>query len=380
MGAAAVERDEAWTGLLAGRFAVGRRRARTPATDVFAGWDHLLDAGVTVEVFRPEARPAHRYRREREVVALAGLDHPALLAVHDHGVDPSSGRAYVVTTPPDGLTLAARIARGPQRLERVLAVGAQLASGLAHLHAAGYVHRRLTPATIRLRRSGEPVLVDLDGVATLDIETITLEEAVALGDATFLAPEQIAGHEVGPTADVFSLGRILERCLAAPAAHVGADPSRPVTTTPPAVRRLLAAMTEPDPERRLGAARVVDEIDALRHTPGDVGSPPAGPAGSAGPAGPAGSGSGAVRPDPPRAPDPAPHRAHRPPEPHPDPGRPASHRPASHRPSRRRTAVVAAVVLGVGIELAALGLVVGVGTGAAAPAGSVAPSTGLTQP
>lgn len=337
---------------LVGRYAVGRRRARGPATDTHPGWDHHLDRPVTIELYRPTARPAHRYRREREVAALADLHHPAVLTVHDRGRDPATGLAYVVTEPLDGITLDERIRRGPQSLVRVLSLGATLASALAHLHAADLVHRRLTPSTITMDRRRGPVLHDLDGVATLDVEAVTLEEAVALPDAVYLAPEQIAGREVGPTADVYSLARILEACLAARATHARAQPGAPATRTPASVRAVLAAMTDPDPERRLGAARVIDELDALARAV--TGEPAGAELASAEPTTvrPAASDLAAAGSpiDEPAARGvvnrgPAVARA---------PGL-----PCPSRPSRRRAALVAALVLGLGIEMAALGAAIG---------------------
>lgn len=258
---------------------MGEFRTHGLAADVFAGWDHVQDEPVAVELYRRDARPAHRYRREREVAVFARLDHPGILRVRDRGLDPTTGWSYVVTDQVDGLTLAERIRRGPHPLPRVLTLGADLADALAHLHRAGLMHRHLTPAAVRLAGI-QPVLCDLGDVATPDIEAITIEQGTveqgvddAEDTAAFLAPEQASGRAVGPAADVHALGRILRAVLDTPPTHAVGRP-RPATPTPPALDALLHAMTDPEPTRRPAAEEVIRSLRAATPTrPGPAGRP-----------------------------------------------------------------------------------------------------------
>src|SRR5581483_827495 len=70
-------------------------------------------------------------------------------------------------------------------------------------------------------------------------ETMVTQAGTVLGTLRYLAPEQAAGTAVGPPADVYSLGVVLDELLVAPTA---------------ADRALIARMRDPDPGRRPTAA------------------------------------------------------------------------------------------------------------------------------
>ncbi|MFC5180624.1 serine/threonine-protein kinase [Actinomadura harenae] len=117
--------------------------------------------------------------------------------------DVEGDRAFVASDLVDGPSLAELVAaegpRGPVVVER-LAVG--LAVSLAAAHRAGAVHHDLKPANVLLAQAG-PRMTDLGVVTALD--------AVSAGSGTraedgpsFLAPEQLSGHGIGPAADVFA--------------------------------------------------------------------------------------------------------------------------------------------------------------------------------
>ncbi|RFU42452.1 serine/threonine protein kinase [Actinomadura logoneensis] len=117
--------------------------------------------------------------------------------------DVEDGRPYVVSDLVDGPSLAELVAaegpRGPLVVER-LAVG--LAVALAAAHRAGAVHHDLKPANVLLAKTG-PRLTDL-GVITA-LEAVNAAPATrAENNPSFLAPEQLSGHGIGPAADVFA--------------------------------------------------------------------------------------------------------------------------------------------------------------------------------
>ncbi|WP_433784117.1 protein kinase domain-containing protein [Actinomycetospora sp. CA-101289] len=251
------------------RYELGRRLERNPAGEVYAGYDHLRQRAVAIELFTVPETGVVRYRRRRHVQLLAGFDHPALLSVHDVGQD-EDGRDYVVWQLVEGLTLAERIALGPQPLPRVLGIGAALADALAHVHAAGLIHREVTPAAVRLQGADRPVLHDLRGAARSDTDAVTLEGPLRF-QARYLAPEQTAGGHVGAPADIYALGQVLLACLHhEPGELEHPAPTRrarpwcvPSTPVPAPVAALLAAMTAADPAERPTAAEAAAELDAL---------------------------------------------------------------------------------------------------------------------
>ena len=142
--------------------------------------------------------PPIRLQQQRELEALARLDHPGLVTLHDGGTEPGpDGRTYVVTDLVEGPTLATRMQHGPLPVREIRALAAALAAALAHVHARGFVHRDVKPANILLDHGREPRLADFGIARALDGTVATATGAVA-GTAAYLAPEQVRGEIVGP--------------------------------------------------------------------------------------------------------------------------------------------------------------------------------------
>src|SRR5690348_2255973 len=90
---------------------------------------------------------------------------------------------------------------------------AQVADGLAAAHANGVVHRDLRPANLLRPEDGTVKIADF-GIARAVEETRLTQIGTVLGTLRYLAPEQAAGREAGPPADVYALGVVLDELLA----------------------------------------------------------------------------------------------------------------------------------------------------------------------
>jgi serine/threonine protein kinase len=251
---------------IAGRYTLDRTLGAGAAAVVHAGRDLRTNARVAVKLYRKDGT-AIRLQQQRELEALACLDHPGLVTLHDGGTEPGpDGRTYVVTDLVEGPTLAARMQQGPLPVGEIRALALSLAGALAHVHARGFVHRDVKPANILLEHGRDPRLADFGIARALDGTVATATGAVS-GTAAYLAPEQVRGEVVGPPADVYALGLVLIEAVTGrreyPGGMVESATARlyrkPVVPSglPWELAALLHGMTDPDPAARPTAAGVV---------------------------------------------------------------------------------------------------------------------------
>jgi serine/threonine-protein kinase len=137
--------------------------------------------------------------------------------VYDAGED--DGRPYIVMEYVPGETLGDVLAR-QRKLPPAEAAGyaRQAALGLQHAHDAGLVHRDVKPQNLLLRRDGVLKIADFGIARAAEISRLT-QLGTVLGTAAYLAPEQALGEEVGPQADVYSLGAVLYELLTGQPPH-----------------------------------------------------------------------------------------------------------------------------------------------------------------
>ena len=194
--------------------------------EVYRARDERLDRDVAVKVL-PEAvsADADRLARfEREAKALARIEHPNILTIHDFGQEaPATGASratyFAVTELLTGETLRSRLARERLAWRRAVDIGAAVADGLAAAHGQGIVHRDLKPDNIFLTTDGRVKILDF-GLATSglvpDGEAPTQMSpgagsgpGVVLGTVGYMAPEQVQAAAVDGRADLFALGCVL---------------------------------------------------------------------------------------------------------------------------------------------------------------------------
>jgi serine/threonine-protein kinase len=216
---------------------------------------------------------AFRVRFRRECDALLALDHPHIVPILDAGEQ--DGRGYLVMGLARGGSLAERLAGGPLDAGEALAVLRAAAGALDAAHAAGLLHRDVTPANLLLDPQG-PWLADFGIARRVDATALT-GEGLLLGTAGFLAPEVIGGAGAEPASDRYGLAAIAFEALVGRApfeadgvagllyAHMSRTPPRASSLRPGLPRALdapLARGLAKDPRDRPGSARaLVDSIE-----------------------------------------------------------------------------------------------------------------------
>ncbi|MFI1763517.1 protein kinase [Streptomyces sp. NPDC020800] len=163
---------------------------------------------AAVKVLRPElthdTNLAQRFVREAQA-AQAVLSNGIANVL---GAWTEGGRPWIATEFLAGLTLDQAVdTYGPLDEPALRALAAALARTLADIHAAGFIHRDLKPPNIVLTSAG-PRIIDF-GIARPEHGlTLTTTGQVPVTPG-YGAPEQVLGHRVAPSADVFSLGAVL---------------------------------------------------------------------------------------------------------------------------------------------------------------------------
>jgi serine/threonine protein kinase len=187
---------------------------------VYRGRDPRLGRDVAIKVLPADsAGDADAVARfEREARAIASLSHPNILAIFDVGRQ--NGAIYVVTELLDGETLRKRIDVAPVGWRKALEIGADIAEGLAAAHARAVVHRDLKPENVIVTSEGRVKILDfglaqtdpfLTAPDTGDLPTTRFQTdpGMIVGTLGYMAPEQLKGELVTPSADIFALGCIL---------------------------------------------------------------------------------------------------------------------------------------------------------------------------
>src|SRR5689334_4712248 len=128
--------------------------------EVYRAKDTKLNREVAIKVL-PESLAGDSdalARFEREAHAVAALNHPNILSIHDFGNE--AGVVFAVTELLEGETLRARIETGALPQRRAVEVAIQIARGLAAAHEKGIVHRDLKPENVFLTSDGRVKILD----------------------------------------------------------------------------------------------------------------------------------------------------------------------------------------------------------------------------
>lgn len=175
-----------------------------------------LDRIVALKILPPEVGrdPAFAERFEREARALAKLNHPHVVTIHDIGRT-ADGLYYFTMEYVDGVNLRHAIKTASLAPQDALAIVSQICDALQYAHDAGVVHRDIKPENILLDRRGQVKIADF-GLAKLlgrDTDASLTHTHQIMGTLRYMAPEQMEGHLVDHRADIYSLGVLFYELL-----------------------------------------------------------------------------------------------------------------------------------------------------------------------
>ena len=255
---------------LPGRLRIIRELGRGGMAVVYHCFDTAAGREVAVKVIAGDSDQESKLRFQREAADMAVVFHPNVVDFYSLG-DCGEGQEFIEMEYVDGGTLQLYLRACPT-LGPLLEVFAKICDGLEYFHQKGLVHRDLKPANVLMSSSGVPKISDL-GIARRTGGGANLTgTGVVMGTASYLSPEQIMSHPVGPRSDLYSLGICLfeavtgqhpfstEKPLAVIRAHLQDKPALVSSILPGLPQRLVAlidAMLSKDPEARPASAAVI---------------------------------------------------------------------------------------------------------------------------
>ena len=223
--------------------------------DVYQAWDESLGMAVALKTIKadPAAPPGTAHdleeRFKRELRLARQVSHPNVVRIHDLGE--LGAVKYLTMAYVQGENLATVLGtEGKLPVPRALAIGRQIAAGLAAAHEAGVVHRDLKPANVLIDQDQRALLTDFGIARGVDGGTVHTRAGAVVGTLAYMAPEQARGDVADQRSDVYGFGLILYELLAGGRPRVGgqsdlADLMARVTQGPIPLRQ--AAPGTPDP-------------------------------------------------------------------------------------------------------------------------------------
>lgn len=243
---------------------------------VYRAHDEHLDREIAIKVLRPGtlADESRRKHFRKEALALSKLNHPNIATIHDfdtqHDVD------FLVMEYIPGVTLNDKLAEASLPEKQVVALGVQLAEGLAAAHEHAVVHRDLKPGNLRITTDGRVKILDfglakLRAAAVASAASETLSETYSIaGTLPYMAPEQVLSGEVDARIDIYAAGAVLYEMVTGQRAFPTVDRSHLIgailRSSPqpagslnprlsPELSRIIEKCLEREPENRYQSAK-----------------------------------------------------------------------------------------------------------------------------
>ncbi|MEU1461337.1 Stk1 family PASTA domain-containing Ser/Thr kinase [Streptomyces sp. NPDC005727] len=250
--------------VLDGRYRVEARIAVGGMATVYRALDTRLDRVLALKVMHPALAVDGSFvdRFIREAKSVARLAHPNVVQVFDQGTDASY--VYLAMEYVAGCTLRDVLReRGALQPRAALDILEPVLAALGAAHRAGFVHRDMKPENVLIGDDGRVKVADFGLVRSVD--TVTSTTGAVLGTVSYLAPEQMEQGTADPRVDVYACGVVLYEMLTGGKPHSGDSPaqilykhihedvpppSALVPGLPPELDELVASATARTPDLR----------------------------------------------------------------------------------------------------------------------------------
>ncbi|MFD5101616.1 Stk1 family PASTA domain-containing Ser/Thr kinase [Streptomyces albidochromogenes] len=211
--------------VLDGRYRIDARIAVGGMATVYRAVDTRLDRVLALKVMHPTLAADASFvdRFIREAKSVARLAHPNVVGVFDQGTD--GAYVYLAMEYVAGCTLRDVLReRGALQPRAALDILEPVLAALGAAHRAGFVHRDMKPENVLIGDDGRVKVADFGLVRAVD--TVTSTTGSVLGTVSYLAPEQIEHGSADTRADVYACGVVLYEMLTGAKPHTGGTPAQ----------------------------------------------------------------------------------------------------------------------------------------------------------
>jgi len=200
-----------------GRYTLKRVLGKGAMGVVYEGLDPRLNRRVAIKtILKSHLDDAHAkdfaLRFEQEAKAVARLNHPNIVQVHDFGEEGSV--SYLVMEFVQGRELKSVFDKKERAgLQETVRIMGELLDALEYAHRAGVIHRDIKPGNVMLDAEGRSKLTDFGVARVQDLDQTQVAAGTMVGTPAYMSPEQISGVKVDRRTDLFAAGVILYQFL-----------------------------------------------------------------------------------------------------------------------------------------------------------------------
>jgi serine/threonine protein kinase len=253
-----------WPEFESGRYTALEELGRGGMGTVYLARDEALGREVAIKIPNALVGTTLDRRLEIEARALAALEHPGIVPIHDAG-RLADGRLFYAMKRVRGRTLRQYLL-DERDLTARLRVFERMCEPVAFAHDRGVIHRDLKPENVMVGAFGEVVIMDWGGARADAGAPAADDEDLVIGTHGFMAPEQArGGGSIDHRADVYGLGAMLFLMLTndLPAGDPAAALRRAGAPRPLAAICARALATEPG-DRYATAAALGEDVARYR--------------------------------------------------------------------------------------------------------------------
>jgi tRNA A-37 threonylcarbamoyl transferase component Bud32 len=254
-----------------GKWVIFKELGRGGMGRVYLAQEELSGNQAAIKVLAAELAQEVGFlnRFQREIDALAKLDHPGIVRFYESGCE--NGYYFYAMEYVEGLSLEQLLDEQSRfNWKDVLNVALQVAPALRHVHDHGIIHRDIKPSNLILNSQGHVKIMDF-GIAKVFASNHLTATGGIVGTAEFLSPEQAAGKVVGKRSDLYCLGCVLYKLLTGRTPFVGNSyvellhkhrygqfdrPIKFVPDIPLEIDEMVCNLLEKDPDKRPRDAQV----------------------------------------------------------------------------------------------------------------------------